>query len=220
MHTQIVGTCAPSTRPRPSQDPRLLAFLHGPAKSHVQACANDSRSENSQLCQGDLQGTNGACTQTHRKPIFIGFGSMVPNEEELEACLVPLLEGAALTGNRILVQTGWSDVTQDTFDDIAVRAERAAALVRGAMQSVDSPIESPADRFTDSLNNSSSDISSNGHSTLWTAAQDCFLLRTPCEHSWLFRQVGELVIFRLMYSEWFMRNVQCSSIAICIPYSQ
>ena len=61
-------------------------------------------------------------------PVFVGFGSMVV--KDLEALISLFLEGAALAGVRVIVQVGWSEITQERFLDLALQAQLKASIVR------------------------------------------------------------------------------------------
>lgn len=64
-------------------------------------------------------------------PVFIGFGSMVM-DEDTESMLAVILEAVALAGVRVLYQTGWSGASQETFQRLATAAEANARLIREA----------------------------------------------------------------------------------------
>ena len=62
------------------------------------------------------------------KPIFLGFGSMIIDDPE--SLIRDFLDAAALANVRILIQTGWSEITQGKFEMLALQAEQKAKVVR------------------------------------------------------------------------------------------
>jgi hypothetical protein len=63
-------------------------------------------------------------------PIFVGFGSMVV--KDLEGLISKFLEGAALVGVRIIVQLGWSEISNQRFLELALQAQLRASMVHDA----------------------------------------------------------------------------------------
>lgn len=62
------------------------------------------------------------------KPIFIGFGSMVI--EDPESVIRSFLDAAALANKRVIIQSGWSNITAERFTVLAKEAEKKAEKVR------------------------------------------------------------------------------------------
>lgn len=88
-------------------------------------------------------------SSSDRKPIFVGFGSMVI--EDAESVIRDFLDAAALVGVRIIIQTGWSEITSERFSQIALEAQMKAALVRDTeernSQSIIFPSPRPPESF-------------------------------------------------------------------------
>jgi len=59
--------------------------------------------------------------------VYVGFGSMVIDNPE--SIFRMFLEASALAGVRVLIQSGWSQITQELFNQLAIEAERKAFLV-------------------------------------------------------------------------------------------
>jgi hypothetical protein len=67
-------------------------------------------------------------SSSDKKPIFVGFGSMVI--DDAESVIRDFLDAAALVGARIIIQTGWSEISAERFNQLAYEAQMKAALVR------------------------------------------------------------------------------------------
>lgn len=69
-------------------------------------------------------------------PVFVGFGSMVV--DDAASLIQILLDGAALLGVRILVQSGWSEISEESFQSMtASAAKKARSGGRSAVQDMD-----------------------------------------------------------------------------------
>ena len=122
-----------------SPSPILLSFLNNKHNDHN----NDNNENNGNKNENDKNNTNNTNNKNNennennennmkdrenisKTPIFIGFGSMVI--ENPKGLLQVLLQGAALANVRVIVQAGWSDISEEEFKNIAKEAEKQARL--------------------------------------------------------------------------------------------
>lgn len=151
-------------------------------------------------------------------PVFIGFGSMVIGGAEAESFLKIFLEGAAVTGTRVLVQRGWSPLTEEVFRKLAIAAQRTA---QGIFEADCSPRGGPCGTFSANdrsvgatcvptcsayatLSCVSSDFEPEQHdhpclladaieaSRKWNADSDAYMIGSV-PHVWLFDHVAAVV---------------------------
>jgi len=72
-------------------------------------------------------------------PVFVGFGSMVV--DDAASLIQILLDGAALLGVRILVQSGWSEISEESFQSMTASAAKKARLAgRSKAEDVDTGV--------------------------------------------------------------------------------
>eukprot|EP00595_Chromulina_sp_UTEXLB2642_P003086 CAMPEP_0196763528 /NCGR_PEP_ID=MMETSP1095-20130614/4257_1 /TAXON_ID=96789 ORGANISM="Chromulina nebulosa, Strain UTEXLB2642" /NCGR_SAMPLE_ID=MMETSP1095 /ASSEMBLY_ACC=CAM_ASM_000446 /LENGTH=1269 /DNA_ID=CAMNT_0042116921 /DNA_START=178 /DNA_END=3987 /DNA_ORIENTATION=- len=60
--------------------------------------------------------------------LFVGFGSMII--EDPESLIQDFLDAAALVNVKILIQTGWSQITNEKFKQLSKESEKKALLVK------------------------------------------------------------------------------------------
>jgi hypothetical protein len=65
---------------------------------------------------------------TSKPIVYVGFGSMVL--EDLQGVLALFLQAAAMLNVRIVVQMGWTEVSNDRFRDLALTAQQQAEIIR------------------------------------------------------------------------------------------
>lgn len=132
-------------------------------------------------------------------PVFIGFGSMVYANPA--AVLVLLMKAAAGAGVRVIIQEGWSRISEVEFSALALEVERWTEKSQGPDtlpgsswgRVVSQAFAGMADRLKVGYNENDSQVGvSVRRGNDWLAERNAFLVG-PVPHEWLFPRVAAVV---------------------------
>lgn len=143
-------------------------------------------------------------TEEERPTLFIGFGSMmIDRPTDLVRLLIEAV-AVSCPRARVIVQSGWTALSQAQFNDICTEAEKKARFMRGAhscasVATIAAPSAVDASLIFSSPSHSKhpgevkdGECSLNDRSDNWTADQDALLIG-PCDHNWLFPLVSAAI---------------------------